>query len=232
MKKIIITGLALSLLMQGFSQASVGIGTTSPNSRAILDLNSTTQVFLPPRMSTQQMGAIASPPLGSLIYNNDIKRYMAYTNTHFNRLIFPNVDPILINVNKWLPLSTGPKVLAWGSMDSSTGSSATYIIAPIKAGSGNFEIRWYKNKNGFLNNWYELVLTNDNFELDSMLLIVTPVGNASWDMAVAIGQVVNGSQTVASIKFIDISRSVSGWSSTELRRRSKFHFVLYDLRGY
>ena len=230
MKKIIITGLALTLLMQGFSQASVGIGTTNPNSRAILDLTSTTKVFLPPRMNTQQMDAIVNPPLGSLIYNADVKRFMAYTNTHFNQFIV-NGNLLKMNVNKWLPLNTGPKVLAWGSLDSSTGFVLT-ALAPIKAGSGNFTVRWYKEKDGDLINWYELALTNDNFSRDSMLLLITPVGNNSWDVAVATGEEVNGSQTVATIKFIDISRSVQGWNVIELRRRSKFHFVLYDMRGY
>ncbi len=219
------------ILNTAHSQASVGIGTATPNSRAILDLTSTTQVFLPPRMNSLQMDAIASPPLGSLIYNTDVKRLMSYTNTHYNLIIIPGGNPIQIAASKWLPVSAGPKVLAWGSMDSSTGTGDV-ITAPIKSGSGNFSIRWYKEKNGSPTNWYEFALTNDNFDIDSMLLVVTPVGNGSWDVTAAIGEVVNGNQTVASIKFTDISRSVAGWNSTDIRRRSKFYFVLYDMRGY
>lgn len=41
-------------------EGSVGIGTTSPATSAILDLNSTTQAFLPPRMTTMQRNAIAN----------------------------------------------------------------------------------------------------------------------------------------------------------------------------
>ena len=41
--------------------AQVGIGTSAPLANAILDLDSTTQGFLPPRMTQAQMSAIASP---------------------------------------------------------------------------------------------------------------------------------------------------------------------------
>jgi hypothetical protein len=47
---------------------SVGIGTSSPNSLAILDASSTTQGFLPPRMTYAQKAAIVSPPQGLMIY--------------------------------------------------------------------------------------------------------------------------------------------------------------------
>tara|TARA_Y100000296_G_scaffold82838_1_gene112622 strand:- start:435 stop:1142 length:708 start_codon:yes stop_codon:yes gene_type:complete len=47
---------------------SVGIGAT-PNNAAVLDVASTTKSFLPPRMTTTQRNAIATPPAGSVIYN-------------------------------------------------------------------------------------------------------------------------------------------------------------------
>lgn len=155
---------------------------------------------------------------------------MNYTTTHFNRINLSG-NIITIPVNRWLPVSAGPKVLAWGSVDSSTGTGSA-INVPILSGSGNFSVRWYKDKSGSPTNWYELTLTGDDFDLDSMVLNITPVGNGSWDMAVSIGEIVSGNQILATIKFTDVSRSVAGWSSTDLRRRSKFHFVLYDMRGY
>jgi hypothetical protein len=48
---------------------TVAVGTTSPNSAALLDVSSTTRGFLPPRMTTAQRDAITSPPAGLLIYN-------------------------------------------------------------------------------------------------------------------------------------------------------------------
>ncbi len=46
----------------------VGIGGT-PNAAALLDVASTTLGFLPPRMTTTQRDAIASPPVGLCIMN-------------------------------------------------------------------------------------------------------------------------------------------------------------------
>ena len=45
-----------------------GIG-GEPDANAILDLQSTTQAFLPPRMTTTQRDAISSPVEGMLVYN-------------------------------------------------------------------------------------------------------------------------------------------------------------------
>jgi hypothetical protein len=47
----------------------VGIGTTAPNAAALLDVTSTTQGFLPPRMTTTERNAISAPPAGLVIYN-------------------------------------------------------------------------------------------------------------------------------------------------------------------
>jgi len=50
---------------------NVGIGTTSPNSSALLDLTSTTKGLLVPRMTEAQKNAIATPATGLLIYETD-----------------------------------------------------------------------------------------------------------------------------------------------------------------
>ena len=52
--------------------AEVGIGTVSPNTSAKLDVESTTQGFLPPRMTTTQRNAITSPAAGLTIYNTTV----------------------------------------------------------------------------------------------------------------------------------------------------------------
>jgi uncharacterized protein (TIGR02145 family) len=50
-------------------KAQVGIGTTSPNASAQLDVSSTTKGFLPPRMTTVQRDAISNPATGLVIFN-------------------------------------------------------------------------------------------------------------------------------------------------------------------
>jgi len=47
----------------------VGIGTTTPNVSAALDVVSTTKAFIPPRMTEAQRDAIPSPAAGMVIYN-------------------------------------------------------------------------------------------------------------------------------------------------------------------
>jgi hypothetical protein len=55
---------------------SVGLGTITPDASAILDLTSTTQGMLNPRMTQTQRNAIAAPATGLFIYNT--------TSSHFN----------------------------------------------------------------------------------------------------------------------------------------------------
>jgi hypothetical protein len=61
----LLAGFAFSLNAQ-----SVGINATgeTPNSKAILDVSSTTQGFLPPRMTYAQREAITDPPAGLMVW--------------------------------------------------------------------------------------------------------------------------------------------------------------------
>ncbi|MEQ1615650.1 MAG: glycine-rich domain-containing protein [Hyphomicrobiaceae bacterium] len=58
---------AMSILNGG----NVGIGTTAPNASALLDVSSTTKGFLPPRMTTAQVTAVATPADGLMVYDTD-----------------------------------------------------------------------------------------------------------------------------------------------------------------
>jgi hypothetical protein len=206
--------------LAGIGQNNVGIGTSSPNPRAILDLTSTNKVLLLPRMTNAQMDAISSPPYGSLIYNTDQHQYMGYVFSHTQRTLFGTVQTI----NKWRPLATGPKMIAWGVVDSFGNEINT---------SGNISVTWEGygcGGNCSTNNWYKLTLSAGKFYKDSMMLIVTAVGNGSWDQAIAVGEILEGSIQRATIKFTDVSRIANGWTLESSRRRSNFYFVLYDLR--
>jgi lysophospholipase L1-like esterase len=58
---------------------NVGIGTTSPHASALLDLSSTTQGFLPPRLTSIQINAISSPAAGLIVWNSDSLALFKYT---------------------------------------------------------------------------------------------------------------------------------------------------------
>ena len=66
-----ITFLILSIFSLSFAKAQVGIGTTTPQSSAALDVNSTSKGFLYPRMTNTQMLAISSPATGLQVFNSD-----------------------------------------------------------------------------------------------------------------------------------------------------------------
>jgi hypothetical protein len=55
-----------------FSFPQVGIGTTTPHASSVLDVNSTSAGFLPPRLTSAQRDAIVSPAIGLTIYNIEI----------------------------------------------------------------------------------------------------------------------------------------------------------------
>ena len=67
-----ITTLILLMSCSLVSMAQVGIGTNSPNANAALDVVSTTQGMLFPRMTTAQRDAISSPAKGLTIFNTTL----------------------------------------------------------------------------------------------------------------------------------------------------------------
>ncbi len=64
-------------------QAQVGIGTTTPNASSALDIKSTTQGLLAPRMTTAQRTAItvSATTDGLLVYDTDLKSFYYYNAT-------------------------------------------------------------------------------------------------------------------------------------------------------
>ncbi|MDP3680927.1 MAG: hypothetical protein Q8R22_08840 [Flavobacterium sp.] len=61
--------------------AQVGIGTITPHASSVLDVSSTTQGMLTPRMTTVQRAAIASPADGLMVYDTDLKSFYHYNST-------------------------------------------------------------------------------------------------------------------------------------------------------
>ena len=63
--------LLAAVVLNASTYAQVGIGTTNPNTSAALDITSTTQGFLPPRMTAAQRNSISNPPAGLMLWCSD-----------------------------------------------------------------------------------------------------------------------------------------------------------------
>ena len=60
---------------------NVGVGTTSPDPTALLDINSNSKGVLVPRLTTAQRTGIASPAQGLLVYDTDLGCFYYYNST-------------------------------------------------------------------------------------------------------------------------------------------------------
>ncbi len=70
-EKLILLMFFTVFMMQFLFSQNVGIGTNTPNSKAILDIKATDKGILFPRLTSAQRNAIVNPPDGLHIYNKD-----------------------------------------------------------------------------------------------------------------------------------------------------------------
>lgn len=101
MKKIAYS-IILLLCVHSISFSQVGIGTTAPDSSSILDISSTTQGVLIPRLTTVQINAITNPATGLMVYNTDLNEFQFNCGTtaipdwskisHGNSIKYSNTD--------------------------------------------------------------------------------------------------------------------------------------------
>jgi hypothetical protein len=64
---------------QNYLAGALSIGVTTANASALLQVDSTTQGVLFPRMTTTQKNAIASPAVGLIIYDTTLNKLCVYT---------------------------------------------------------------------------------------------------------------------------------------------------------
>ena len=65
---------------------SLGVGAASPNASARLQVDSTTKGFLPPRMTTAEKNAIATPAAGLVVYDSTTNKLCCYNGSTWNDL--------------------------------------------------------------------------------------------------------------------------------------------------
>ncbi len=81
MKKIYAFTLLLCLVYTSKAQIGIKADATAPISSAQLEVQSTSKAFYPPRMTTVQKNAIASPQAGAVVYDTDLKTLSYYNGT-------------------------------------------------------------------------------------------------------------------------------------------------------
>jgi streptogramin lyase len=113
MRKILPILLSLFFFQHAFTQ-NVGIGTTTPDASARLEVNSSSQGILIPRLSSAQRSAIAGPAAGLLVFQTDGTPGFCYYNGAF-----------------WVSLTNGYMVNNQG-----LAVSSNYGITSTLAGSG------------------------------------------------------------------------------------------------
>lgn len=107
-------------LLSFIGNAQIGIGTVTPNASAVLDITSTTQGMLAPRMTTAQRTAIASPADGLIVYDTDLKALYYYSS----------------GSTSWVVVSSGINPRLNFKRIRSTDNLATVLAAELAAGGG------------------------------------------------------------------------------------------------
>ncbi|MDO1500835.1 hypothetical protein Q2T40_11910 [Winogradskyella maritima] len=80
------------IIIAGKSNAQVGIGTTTPDNSAVLDIHSETQGLLTPRLTTLQRESILNPATGLLVFDTDFGVFFNFNGTEWVQLVATN-DP-------------------------------------------------------------------------------------------------------------------------------------------
>jgi hypothetical protein len=121
MKYTLLILLFLMSLINSISNAQIGIGTTSPNASAALDINSTSKGLLIPRLNSVQRADIANPIAGMVIFCTNC-------GTNGELLVFNGTDwlnPATNTVAATVPILT---TTAISSITKYTASSGATIV--------------------------------------------------------------------------------------------------------
>lgn len=158
----------VSILASG--TGSVGVGTNSPTSSAALDVNSTTQGFLPPRLSTDQRNAIANPVEGLTIWNTTNKQLEVY-----DSLYWVNMNGKLVsNLNVGDRYGGGIVAYIFLPGDNGYVAGQTHgLIAAIVDQTTDAGVKWFPSI------FYDVTQTLLGQGLDNTLSIIAASGGAS-----------------------------------------------------
>jgi uncharacterized protein (TIGR02145 family) len=127
MRKLLLFSALIAVSFTTFAQ--VGIGTTTPDAPAALYVTSTTQGFLPPRMTEAERNAISTPAAGLIVYCTDCGangQPQFYNGTSWVNMVggtaeavdIPSVTSLTGNI--WMDRNLGATQVATSSTDAAS----------------------------------------------------------------------------------------------------------------
>jgi hypothetical protein len=141
-----------------FDGVRFGVGVSTPASSAVADFSSTDKGLLPPRMTTSQRNAIASPAQSLLVFDTDLNMLMVYRNSTWdyvgdNYTLWKNTTPILVTnsnvATNYLDITIPANLLNNAGRNSLRIRASGYIINTSGASNGVS----YSISHGGTNRW-------------------------------------------------------------------------------
>ena len=193
MKKIYLLCLLIMQTGAGCLMAqNVGINATgaSPDTKAMLDISSTSSGLLIPRMTTVQRDAIAGPTVGLQVYNLTTNTVDVFRGVNWEATGFMSPTSSVVNVNSLADLpapSNGVITLVGGKMYSFSGIvniSPNYIDLNGAAARGNNPVG-----DGVASNVSGAVLRsiNNHVYLEKLLVVLASSTTKAYDFADNVG---------------------------------------------
>ncbi|TAL60960.1 MAG: collagen-like protein [Bacteroidetes bacterium] len=158
------------------SGAIVGIGTTNPNSSAILDLSSTTQGVLPPRMTTSERDLIPTPSVGLHIFNTTTNCDNIYAGSYWKQFCGEcDFTPAVPSSNS--PITIGRTL----SLTATTVTGATYSWTGPNGFTSSIQNPTLTNMRSISSGNYSLITSLNGCSSSSTnltVIVLTPSGGA------------------------------------------------------
>lgn len=204
-----------------YSFAQVGIGTSNPDVSAKFEINSTTQGFLPPRMTSSQRDAIGNPATGLVIFNTTTNGLEMRTSSAWVKLVVPtdNVANVtgtvaVINGGTGVTSSTGSGSVVLSNSPSlvtpSLGAAtASSLVTPsITGGPGTTQALVYKTTSGVGTTGADHIFqVGSNGGTEAMRITNDGSIGVGTSSPTARLEISTGTQNVSGLKFSNLNSS-------------------------
>lgn len=133
-------GNGIANIFSDASQGNVGVGTSTPDAAAKVDIVSTSQGFLPPRMTSAEWAAISGKPDGLIAYDTDLDDFVGMKNGASSLIGSPYVaDGITF---------TDPTAQTWTALNQGSGTytedTTNKRLTILEDGNGSAQFHgWY-----------------------------------------------------------------------------------------